>query len=118
VTPGLLVLCDNCNRGFHQQCAQPPLTSIPEGEWLCPTCRSDASQSGSDTDESDDESADDEASGVATNTFEELCKREMGVSGADIASGGAPVDLPTYRWVLVLYLGKLGSCLTHTQVLL
>lgn len=30
----------------------------------------------------------------------------------------APVDLPTYRWVLVLYLGKLGSCLTHTQVLL
>jgi hypothetical protein len=33
-----LLLCDYCNSGFHTYCLQPPLDSIPEGYWLCPSC--------------------------------------------------------------------------------
>jgi hypothetical protein len=33
-----MLLCDNCNRGFHMQCCSPPMTVIPAGTWVCPTC--------------------------------------------------------------------------------
>lgn len=33
-----MLLCDNCNAGWHQQCLQPPLPTIPAGAWLCPEC--------------------------------------------------------------------------------
>ena len=32
------LLCDNCNRGFHTFCLDPPLEKIPEGAWFCPKC--------------------------------------------------------------------------------
>ena len=34
-----VLLCDECNRGFHMECLAPPLTSIPEGDWRCPDCQ-------------------------------------------------------------------------------
>ena len=34
----LMVLCDTCGTGWHIYCLQPPLPSIPEGEWRCPRC--------------------------------------------------------------------------------
>ena len=34
----LLLLCDSCDKGYHTSCLSPPLTAIPEGEWLCPLC--------------------------------------------------------------------------------
>ena len=33
-----MLLCDGCNTGWHMQCLDPPLKSVPVGEWLCPTC--------------------------------------------------------------------------------
>ncbi|XP_054154531.1 bromodomain adjacent to zinc finger domain protein 1A-like [Oppia nitens] len=33
-----MLLCDRCNRGHHIYCLQPPLETIPVGEWLCPDC--------------------------------------------------------------------------------
>eukprot|EP00187_Rhodella_violacea_P016544 CAMPEP_0184734334 /NCGR_PEP_ID=MMETSP0314-20130426/60189_1 /TAXON_ID=38298 /ORGANISM="Rhodella maculata, Strain CCMP 736" /LENGTH=233 /DNA_ID=CAMNT_0027201267 /DNA_START=8 /DNA_END=706 /DNA_ORIENTATION=+ len=33
-----ILLCDDCDRGFHIFCLNPPLSSIPEGEWLCSKC--------------------------------------------------------------------------------
>lgn len=33
-----MLLCDSCERGWHQQCLNPPLAEVPEGDWLCPTC--------------------------------------------------------------------------------
>ena len=33
-----MLLCDNCDRGFHTFCLVPALTDIPEGDWLCPDC--------------------------------------------------------------------------------
>ena len=33
-----MLLCDNCNAGFHTYCLTPPLQEIPHGEWLCPDC--------------------------------------------------------------------------------
>ena len=35
--PSLLV-CDHCDRGFHAECLAEPLSSIPEGQWLCDDC--------------------------------------------------------------------------------
>lgn len=34
----VLLLCDGCNRGFHIFCLDPPLDSVPEGNWICDHC--------------------------------------------------------------------------------
>ena len=38
--PGNWILfCDGgCERAYHTRCLQPPLTEIPDGDWLCPEC--------------------------------------------------------------------------------
>ena len=35
-----MLLCDGhgCDVGYHLRCLQPPLSAVPEGEWLCPKC--------------------------------------------------------------------------------
>eukprot|EP01105_Mastigella_eilhardi_P024512 TRINITY_DN6403_c0_g1_i1.p1 TRINITY_DN6403_c0_g1~~TRINITY_DN6403_c0_g1_i1.p1 ORF type:complete len:857 (-),score=199.21 TRINITY_DN6403_c0_g1_i1:38-2494(-) len=33
-----MLLCDNCSKGYHIYCLNPPLTAIPEGTWLCREC--------------------------------------------------------------------------------
>jgi len=34
----LMLLCNNCDTGWHTFCLSPPLESIPEGKWICPDC--------------------------------------------------------------------------------
>lgn len=36
----LILLCDNpgCRRETHMYCIWPPLSAVPEGEWLCDKC--------------------------------------------------------------------------------
>ena len=34
-----IILCDVCDGGYHLECAEPPLDSIPDGEWLCLDCK-------------------------------------------------------------------------------
>ncbi len=34
------LLCDYCDDAYHTYCLDPPLDSIPEGDWLCPPCYS------------------------------------------------------------------------------
>lgn len=37
--PSRLLLCDSCDSGFyHTFCLDPPLSSVPKGEWNCPQC--------------------------------------------------------------------------------
>ena len=38
-----MLLCDNCNRGFHQQCLIPQLEEVPDGEW-CAKMRQDRAE--------------------------------------------------------------------------
>lgn len=33
-----LLLCDNCDLGFHLECLEPPLEYVPIEDWYCPTC--------------------------------------------------------------------------------
>ena len=33
-----MVLCDNCDAGYHVWCLEPPLPGIPQGSWFCPCC--------------------------------------------------------------------------------
>ncbi|CAB0037743.1 unnamed protein product [Trichogramma brassicae] len=33
-----LLFCDDCDRGYHMYCLNPPLTSPPEGSWSCRLC--------------------------------------------------------------------------------
>jgi hypothetical protein len=33
-----MLLCDNCDAGYHTYCLVPPLDEIPPGNWLCPVC--------------------------------------------------------------------------------
>ena len=36
----LMLLCDNCDAGYHTYCLDPPLDSVPDGHWICPQCAS------------------------------------------------------------------------------
>ena len=33
-----LLICDSCDKGFHMDCLEPPLSKLPEGRWICPIC--------------------------------------------------------------------------------
>jgi hypothetical protein len=33
-----MLLCDGCDRGYHQRCLAQPLVKVPKGNWLCPGC--------------------------------------------------------------------------------
>ncbi len=33
-----MLLCDECNRGYHMFCLTPPLATVPKSEWYCPPC--------------------------------------------------------------------------------
>ncbi|KAG0490043.1 hypothetical protein HPP92_006906 [Vanilla planifolia] len=33
-----LLLCDECDRGFHLFCLRPILACVPHGHWFCPSC--------------------------------------------------------------------------------
>eukprot|EP00960_Hanusia_phi_P045330 757169-Hanusia_phi.AAC.1 len=35
-----MLLCDECDRGWHMRCLRPPLKEVPEGDWSCPKCKS------------------------------------------------------------------------------
>ncbi|KAJ1471430.1 hypothetical protein T484DRAFT_1640036, partial [Baffinella frigidus] len=37
----LMLLCDQCDRGWHTYCLKPPMADIPEGDWSCPKCAAD-----------------------------------------------------------------------------
>jgi hypothetical protein len=36
---GALLCCEGCANSFHMGCLDPPLMEVPEGEWLCRTCK-------------------------------------------------------------------------------
>ncbi|CAF3002583.1 unnamed protein product [Rotaria sp. Silwood2] len=36
--PEILLLCNDCNDGYHLECLQPILLSIPNDDWFCPLC--------------------------------------------------------------------------------
>jgi len=40
-----IILCDKCDHGWHMFCLSPPISEVPEGEWICPTCLSQQSDS-------------------------------------------------------------------------
>ncbi|XP_052068323.1 histone acetyltransferase KAT6B-like isoform X3 [Mytilus californianus] len=33
-----MLFCDTCDRGFHMECCDPPLTKAPKGKWKCNIC--------------------------------------------------------------------------------
>lgn len=33
-----ILLCDECDKGYHMRCLDPPLTSVPKGDWICDAC--------------------------------------------------------------------------------
>ncbi|CAH1133447.1 unnamed protein product [Ceutorhynchus assimilis] len=39
-----ILLCDECDKGFHLSCADPPMKTVPDGDWYCSSCRTDTSE--------------------------------------------------------------------------
>lgn len=39
--PEKIILCDECNYGYHMSCLDPPLTKVPDEDWYCPSCKRD-----------------------------------------------------------------------------
>ena len=38
INEGDPLLCDRCDDAYHLHCAQPPLDTVPEGDWFCGPC--------------------------------------------------------------------------------
>lgn len=38
-----ILICDECNFGYHMYCLRPVVSAIPTNEWLCPECSSEES---------------------------------------------------------------------------
>lgn len=38
IDDGEMLVCDGCDGLFHCKCLDPPLASIPEGDWFCSSC--------------------------------------------------------------------------------
>ena len=36
-----LLFCDDCDRGYHMYCLDPPMEEPPEGSWICVLCEND-----------------------------------------------------------------------------
>ncbi|XP_028398765.1 zinc finger protein ubi-d4 A-like isoform X2 [Dendronephthya gigantea] len=36
-----LLFCDDCDRGYHMYCLNPPMDTPPEGSWVCKLCEED-----------------------------------------------------------------------------
>lgn len=36
--PSSILLCDSCDAGYHRNCLEPPLKSVPDYDWHCPKC--------------------------------------------------------------------------------
>ncbi|KAG8434960.1 hypothetical protein GDO86_013065 [Hymenochirus boettgeri] len=34
-----MLFCDSCDRGFHMECCDPPLSRMPKGMWICQVCQ-------------------------------------------------------------------------------
>ncbi|CAF4744509.1 unnamed protein product [Pieris macdunnoughi] len=43
-SPDEIILCDECNYGFHMKCLDPPLKELPEEDWYCPSCKRDTNE--------------------------------------------------------------------------
>ena len=39
-----MLLCDACNEGYHISCLNPPLARVPDGNWFCDNCMSEANE--------------------------------------------------------------------------
>jgi len=33
-----MLLCDGCDLGYHLECLDPPMNTVPLEEWFCPEC--------------------------------------------------------------------------------
>ncbi|XP_041987386.1 E3 ubiquitin-protein ligase UHRF1-like [Aricia agestis] len=42
--PEKILLCDDCNNGFHMDCLDPPLKQLPDDDWYCPSCKRDPNE--------------------------------------------------------------------------
>ena len=40
----VLLLCEYCDDGYHIYCLDPPLTEIPDDDFVCPNCKSEISK--------------------------------------------------------------------------
>jgi len=37
----VMLLCDGCDTGYHLDCLDPPLYSVPYGDWFCSVCEAE-----------------------------------------------------------------------------
>ncbi|KAF4521527.1 hypothetical protein B566_EDAN012216 [Ephemera danica] len=57
--PEWILLCDNCDNGWHTSCLKPEIHLVPEGDWYCPECAHQLLISNLTEDEEEEDDAED-----------------------------------------------------------
>lgn len=83
---GMLIACDTCETHYHLSCATPPLESIPEGNWICGSCRRETRSMQSLQDEQTQGSGD-ASMNSGVNSADKDIKPEV-VDGASVSQIG------------------------------
>jgi len=54
-----LLFCDDCDRGYHMYCLDPPMEEPPEGSWICDLCENDRKEREKANHQNDEEQQED-----------------------------------------------------------
>ena len=76
-----IILCDSCDRGCHMFCLDPPMVTVPRGEWVCPLCTVDEAAGSNAFQEGDDSTL---------TAFEEAAARFKSEWGDEVQPHASP----------------------------
>lgn len=79
---GELIVCDDCQKAYHLECLDPPLSKVPLGDWFCNECMKFSARIGRHRAQEEGKQ-------------ESQAARQLAFSGAMSSSSGSEQDLET-----------------------
>ncbi|KAI1289336.1 Histone acetyltransferase KAT6A [Halotydeus destructor] len=87
-----MLFCDMCDKGYHNECHEPPLTKKPSGKWVCSHCQTYERRRAKSNAEDANDQLDDKAStssyatdfGEASSISEEMLTKTKPIIGENV----------------------------------
>jgi hypothetical protein len=96
----VLLLCENCELGWHTFCLCPPLPGVPEGLWLCAGCVVQEDIDSSEEEDGEGEEMDEEEDSAPLGTASDGLFRPLFVACPDARCGACGGAAAAGRFVL------------------